>query len=83
MDNLETQTTLVTQDTGQINVIGNQGNNKYGQSRETNNIGYTETGQINVTENIGSIKYGQSRDTDNIGYTRHRTNKRDRKPREH
>jgi len=55
MDNLEKQTTLVTQDTG----------------------------QINVTENIGSIKYGQSIDTYNIGDTRHRTNKRDRKTREH
>ena len=55
MDNLETQTTLGTPDTG----------------------------QINVTENLGNIKNGQSRDTDNIGYTRHRTNKRDRKPREH
>ena len=55
MDNLEKQTTLVTQDTG----------------------------QINVTENIGNIKYGQSRDIDNIGYTRHRTYKRDRKPKEH
>ena len=55
MDNLEKKTTLVTQDTG----------------------------EINVTENIGNIKYGQSIDTDNIGDTRHRTNKRDRKPREH
>ena len=55
MDNLETQTTLGTQDTG----------------------------QINVTENLGNIKCGEYRDTDNIGYTRHRTNKRERKPRKH
>ena len=55
MDNLEKQTTLGTQDTG----------------------------QINVRENLGNIKNGQSRDTDNIQYTRHRTNKRDRKPRKH
>jgi len=55
MDNLETQTTLGTHDTG----------------------------QINVRENLGNIKYGQSTDTENIGYTRHRTTKRDRKPREH
>jgi len=45
--------------------------------------GTQDTGQINVTEHLGNIKYGQSRDTYNIGYTRHRTNKRDRKPREH
>jgi len=55
MDNIETQTTLGTQDTG----------------------------QINVTENLGNIKNGQSRDIANIGYIRHRTNKRDRKHREH
>jgi len=55
MDNLETQTTLGTQDTG----------------------------PTNVTENLRNIKYGQSRDTDNIEYTRHKTNKRDRKPRKH
>ena len=55
MDNLETQKTLGTQDTG----------------------------PTNVTENLRNIKYGQSTDTDNIGYTRHRTNKRERKPREH
>ena len=28
----------------------------------------------------GPTKNGQSRDTDNIGHTRHRTNKRQRKP---
>ena len=55
MDNLETQTTL----------------------------GREDTGQINVRENIANIKNGQSRDTDNIEYTRHRTHKRDRKPRRH
>jgi len=40
MDNIETHTTLGTQDTGQINVIENLGNIKYGQSRNTDNIGY-------------------------------------------
>ena len=46
-------------------------------------FGKQDKGQINVTETLGNIKIGQSRGTDNIGYTRHRTNKRDRKPREH
>ena len=55
MDNLETQTAVGTQDTG----------------------------QKNVTENLVNIKNEQSRDIANIGYIRHRTNKRDRKPREH
>ena len=52
MENLETLTTLDTQDTG----------------------------QINVRENQRAIKNTQSRDTGNIGYTRHKTNKRQRKP---
>ena len=46
-------------------------------------LGTQDTGQINVSENLGNIKNGQSRDTYNIGYTRHRTKKRERKPREH
>ena len=46
-------------------------------------LGTTDTGQINVRENLGNIKNGQSRDAYNIGYTRQRTNKRDRKPKEH
>jgi len=41
MDNQEKQTTLVTQDTGQINVTENKGSIKYGQSIDTDNIGYT------------------------------------------
>ena len=41
MDNLEARTILGTQDTGQINVSENLGNIKYGQSRDTDNIGYT------------------------------------------
>ena len=46
-------------------------------------LGTPDTEQINVRENLWNIKNGQSRDTDNIGYTRHRTNKHERKPREH
>ena len=41
MDNLETQTTLGIQDTGQINVTENIGNIKNEQSRDTDNIGHT------------------------------------------
>ena len=41
MDNLETQTTLGTKDTGQINVTVNLGNIKYGEFRDTDNIMYT------------------------------------------
>ena len=46
-------------------------------------VGSQDTGQINVSENLVNIKIEQSRDTDSIGHTRHRTNKRDRKHREH
>jgi len=41
MDNLETQITLGTPDKGEINVTENLGNVKYGQSRDTDNNGYT------------------------------------------
>ena len=41
MENLETLTTLDTQDTGQINVRENQRAIKNTQSRDTGNIGYT------------------------------------------
>jgi len=41
MDNLATQTTLGKQDKGQINVTDNLGNIKYGEYRDTDNIGYT------------------------------------------
>jgi len=40
MDNIETQTTLGTQETGQINAKENLGNMNYGQSRDTDSIGY-------------------------------------------
>ena len=40
-DNLEKLATLGTQDTGQINVREYRRGNKKGQSRETDNIGYT------------------------------------------
>ena len=46
-------------------------------------LGTKDTGQINVTENLGNIMNGQPRDTYNIGYTRNRTNKLERKHREH
>jgi len=38
MDNLEKKRTLVTQDTGEINVTENIGNIKYGKSIDTDNI---------------------------------------------
>ena len=41
MDNLETQTTLGTQDTGEINVTENLVNINNEQSRDTDNIGHT------------------------------------------
>jgi len=41
MDNLETQITLGTQDTGEINVTENPGNIKNGQYTDTYNIGCT------------------------------------------
>ena len=41
MGNVETQTTLGTQDTGQMNGTENLGNIKCGQSKDTDNIGYT------------------------------------------
>ena len=41
MDNLDAETILGTQDTGQINVSENLGNIKYGKYRDTDNIGYT------------------------------------------
>jgi len=41
MDNLEKQTTLDTQDTGQINVRENLGNIKHGLSGDTDSSGYT------------------------------------------
>ena len=48
----------------------NLGNIKYGESRDTDNIGYTRHG-TKIRENQRAIKRGQSRDTDNIGYTGH------------
>ena len=57
MDNPETVITLGTQDTGQ-RLEKTKGEIKNGQSRNSDNIGYT--GQR------------QSRNSDNIGYTRHR-----------
>ena len=52
MDNLETQATLGTQDTGRINVR----ENRRGQSRIDNpetqaTLGTQDTGQINFSEN--------------------------------
>jgi hypothetical protein len=41
MENLETLATLDTQDTGQINVRENQRVMTDGESRDTDNIGYT------------------------------------------
>jgi hypothetical protein len=58
---------------------------KYGQSRETDNIGHTRRSQAKQkqsreTENIGytrrrQTKQKQSRETGNIGYTRRRKTK--------
>ena len=68
MDNLETLTTLVTQDTG----------NQEWTSRDISHKTQGQSRMDNLTDNIGqdtgAIKNGQSRDTDNIGHTRHRSN---------
>jgi len=55
MDNLETQTTFGTQDTGQINVTENLGNIKYGKSRDTDNIGYTRHSATQTKQTMQGI----------------------------